>query len=446
MEIERAEIAIIGAGPAGSLAAAQLARGGRQAIVLERAQFPRPAIGESLLPVCNELLANAGLLDAVAAEGFMVKHGATFLRGETRERFAFADALAGDTPSTWQVPRDRFDQILADGAAALGASVRFGREVTGITFEGDTARLRVRDIRGLEGVQRLRAARNTIGSQSTAHAEQELRVDQVLDCSGPAQVLPHLLGLVRRAPGPARIACFTQVAQDQRPTGDQQGDIWVCCHPDGGWTWIIPFADGRTSVGFVCDAPRWDALPGPDAERLQNVLATDPNVASRLGGAIAPRFAPRVLRNYATQVSARTGARWALIGHAGEFIDPVLSSGVALSMLAADRASRVLLRTPTGQPPDWQDGFLGPIQQATDVFRAFVDAWYAGTLPSIFFAAAKPARVRRRITSILGGYALRTDNPLARDPERALATLARYSAGDGLGVSGTGGQAPAGRV
>lgn len=408
---ELADVAVIGAGPAGSLAAARLARSGRQVVVLERAAFPRPAIGESLLPICNDLLHEAGLLEPVRQAGFMVKHGATFLAGSGRERFAFADALPGDGASAFQVPRDAFDQVLADAAAALGAAFRFRHEVSEVEFSPDCACLRVRDLE----------------SQS----ELTLRARHVLDCSGPARVLPRLLGLVKQTGAKARVACFTQVAVDARPDDGSEGDIWVCCHPEGGWTWIIPFADGRTSVGFVWDAQRWDALAGDDGQRLLARLESDPNVQRRLGP-VAPLFAPRALRNYAASVSALYGDRWALVGHSGEFVDPVLSSGVALSLLAAHHASELVDRTLAGEAVDWERAYAQPLGRAVSVYRAFVDAWYQGTLPAIFFAAEKPVRVRRRITSILGGYALRDDNPLSRAPETALATLSRYSSGQAL--------------
>ena len=139
------DTAIIGAGPAGSLAAARLVARGRSVVVLERDHFPRPAVGESLLPICNDLLEEAGLLDVVKAADFMVKRGATFLREDVRERFDFGDALAGDAPDTFQVPRDEFDQLLATEAARLGADVRFGHEVVDARFDDDGGVLSVVD-------------------------------------------------------------------------------------------------------------------------------------------------------------------------------------------------------------------------------------------------------------------------------------------------------------
>ena len=61
------DVAVIGAGPAGSVASALLRKKGYQVCVLEKQHFPRFVIGESLLPHCMEMLEEAGFADAVRA-------------------------------------------------------------------------------------------------------------------------------------------------------------------------------------------------------------------------------------------------------------------------------------------------------------------------------------------------------------------------------------------
>src|ERR1044072_1748196 len=67
------EVLIVGAGPAGAVAAALLRRQGRRVLVLEREQFPRFSIGESLLPQSMEYLAEAGMLNTVVKAGFQLR-------------------------------------------------------------------------------------------------------------------------------------------------------------------------------------------------------------------------------------------------------------------------------------------------------------------------------------------------------------------------------------
>ena len=258
------DVIVLGAGPAGCLASARLGQLGHRVLCVEKLFFPRHVIGESLLPRCNELLREAGLLAAVEARGYMRKHGATFLSGDRRERFAFADALAGDQAWTFQVPRDDFDQTLATEVRRQGVDLRFGHLVRAVAFEPDHARVAVDDLE----------LGRTIN----------VRARFVLDCSGYGRVLPTLLQLEAPTGLPDRVASFTQVENDDRPAGDEGGDIWVCRHPDDGWIWIIPFSNGRTSVGAVCAASYWDAQPGTMQQKLQRYLSQESNAATRLGG------------------------------------------------------------------------------------------------------------------------------------------------------------------
>jgi hypothetical protein len=133
------DVVVLGAGPAGCLASARLRQLGHRVLCVEKLFFPRHVIGQSLLPRCNQLLRDAGLLDAVLARGYTRKHGATFLSGDKRERFAFADALTDDDPWTFQVPRDDFDRTLATEVRRQGVDLRFGHAVRAVTFAPDHA-------------------------------------------------------------------------------------------------------------------------------------------------------------------------------------------------------------------------------------------------------------------------------------------------------------------
>ena len=76
------DVLVVGGGPAGSTAAAFLARTGRRVILLERDQFPRFHIGESLLASVNDVFAALGVDALVREAGFPQKWGATFLSSD----------------------------------------------------------------------------------------------------------------------------------------------------------------------------------------------------------------------------------------------------------------------------------------------------------------------------------------------------------------------------
>src|SRR5690606_32045401 len=94
MNVERTQVLIIGAGPSGSVAAGALRKQGREVLVLEREQFPRFSIGESLLPQSMAYLEEVGMLRDVVEAGFQYKNGAAFARGEEASTFDFRDKFS----------------------------------------------------------------------------------------------------------------------------------------------------------------------------------------------------------------------------------------------------------------------------------------------------------------------------------------------------------------
>jgi flavin-dependent dehydrogenase len=397
------DVAIIGAGPAGSIAGAMLARGGRSVVTLEASTFPRFQIGESLLPRSVDLLAEAGLLEAVEAQRFMRKAAAVFLRGQERERYAFAEAFPGQRPQTWQVTRADFDQTLATAARRAGVDVRFAHRVDAVSFGPGGAVLEVTDLE----TERTFA----------------LRARKVLDCSGYGRVLAKLLAL--EAPptlGPRR-ALFTHVEGDLRPEGPEEGDIWVCIHPRGAWIWIIPFSNGRTSVGVVGPKELFEGH-GSERDTLFALLRSEPNAARRLEGA-RPVLRTARLEGWTAQVTRTWGPGWAITGNAGDFLDPVFSSGVTLAMESAALAAKLFDRELAGAAVDWETEYGATMLRAVGSFKCFVDSWYAGDLPKILLATNKPDKIKRAITSVLAGYVLDESNPFVRNGAGTLRALAQ---------------------
>ncbi len=401
-----ADVLVIGAGPAGSVAGSLLARSGHSVITLEAGTFPRFQIGESLLPRCNDILDEAGLLPAVIARRYQVKNAALFLEGPERERFCFGEVFPGQRTQTFQVPRGDFDQTLATAARAQGVQVQFSHRVEGVEFLQDEAWVTATD---LESQIPLR-----------------LRARFVLDCSGYGRVLPRLLGLERASVLTPRLALFTWVEADERPAGDAEGDIWICIHPRRAWAWIIPFSNGRTSVGLVMDRSIYDSVSGCDRDRLFRLLWEDDNVRQRLKGA-SPVLKTVKLEAWSAAVDRLYGPCWALTGNAAEFLDPVFSSGVTLALESASRAAKLVHRSLKGERVDWEAEYAAVVAKAVGVFRVFVRAWYEGELPRLLMRKNKTDRLKRAITAILGGYVLDPDNPFARNPDAALSALLKLA-------------------
>lgn len=401
------DVIIIGAGPAGAVASALLNQQGYRVIVLERTYFPRFSIGESLLPQSMTFIEQAGMLEAVQAAGFQFKNGAAFSCGERHESFDFNEKFTEGWGTTFQVQRDRFDKVLADTAESQGVSFRYGQTVTGFHYDNDTAVVQVED-------------ENQRSYQLTARF--------VFDASGYGRVLPRLLGLEKPSSFPARNSLFTHIEDNISDPNYDRNKILITVHPDcrDVWFWLIPFSNGRASVGVVAEQSFLAQREGDEAAKLTQLIAESGWMASLLSQA---EFDTPVnaITGYASDVSQMHGPGFALLGNAGEFLDPVFSSGVTIAFKSASLAVAVLDKQLKHQSPDWQLEFVAPLQQGVQTFKFFVNAWYDGRLQDVIFMQDKNEPIKGMISSILAGYAWDTDNPYVSDVERlnSLAELCR---------------------
>lgn len=401
---ERYDVVVIGGGPAGSAAAAFLKRAGHDVCVLEKARFPRFVIGESLLPRCNDLLDEAGLLDVVKRQRYQEKHGALFLRGAECCRFNFAEQHTSGARFTWQVPRDHFDNVLAKETERLGVPYFFEQTVTSAEV-GDSPQVVVR---------------------GPAGEERRIECRFIVDASGYGRVLPRQLNLDRPSELPVRHALFAHLIGDRRPSGREEGLIWIIQNSAEAWSWVIPFSNGHTSFGVVGTPGFFRSLetdPSDLEGRLREVIQMHAATAARFKRTEIA-LAPQRIEAYSIGVSRLCGKGFCLLGNATEFLDPIFSSGVTLALESALLAARALDRQLKGDAVDWQAEFVAPLTAEIDCFRTFVNAWYAGDLSRLFFNNAKALpKYRKMICSVLAGHAWDLTNPLVKSPERKLRQL-----------------------
>ena len=405
------DVLVVGAGPAGSMAAALLAQRGHRVLVLERQQFPRFSIGESLLAYTAQLLLEAGLLDAVAAGDFQFKNGATFVCGDQHAEFNFSDKVTAGLGFTFQVQRGKFDHILATEAARCGATVRFGTEITAVTA-GEPPQVTVRHDDGSTEVYRPKF---------------------VLDASGFGRTLAKLLDLEKPSDFPVRAAKFCHVA-DRIPAGtfDRQ-KIRIGINPTNRdvWSWLIPFPDGTSSLGIVASREHVAGYRGTPEEQYWAMIADEPMLAALLPGARTVRPIGDII-GFAANIKTLHGPGFALLGNAAEFLDPVFSSGVTIALHSAKLAAGVLDRQLRGEPVSWEHEFAEPLMFGVETFRTFVTGWYDLSLQDVIFHPAKDPTIHRMICSVLAGYVWDPANPY-NGPQsgrrlRALAAMCRSRA------------------
>lgn len=403
------DVAIIGAGPSGAAAAAWLARRGLRVRVIERSRFPRFSIGESLLPQCMVHLEACGLLEAAQAGDFQPKNGAAFTWRGQDTAIDFRDKFSPGPGTTWQVERADFDQRLIEGARQAGAEVEFGTRVE--AFVADPLRPRL----------------TLVDADSERRS---LSTRFVLDASGYGRVLARLTGLARPSTLESRCALFTHIEDRISCPRHDREKILIGMHPEhpGIWYWLIPFRHGRASVGVVGDRATLDGAGVDDAERLWHFIQAEPRLAELLADAEAVRDIGR-LEGYSADVERLHGPGFALLGNAGEFLDPVFSSGVTIALDSALRAAPLVERQLGGETVDWDAQFEQPLRRGVATFREFVDAWYDGRLPRVIFNAQQTPRIRSMISSVLAGYAWDENNPFVTASRRRLDSLAEACAG-----------------
>ncbi len=315
---------VVGGGPAGAAAAARLARRGRSVLVLERQRFPRFHVGESLIPETNRFLDELGVLDRIVAEGFPVKRGAIIIAPDgEHERYAFfGDARGVARTETFEVPRDRFDEILLDHAAASGAEVRQECRAKAVELtEGDA-------LITFEG----------------AAGEGRARARFLVDASGRDGFLAKRLELRQVDPTLRQVGLHAWYEDVVPPPPEMSGDARLISIDGGGWAWLIPLGGRLTSVGVVISKERHATLPTGDPGRcLDLLLAAVPALPPFLRG--ARRVSPvRVEGDYSYATRAYAGARWLLTGDAGSFLDPIFSTGVLLALASGVEAADVVDR------------------------------------------------------------------------------------------------------
>jgi flavin-dependent dehydrogenase len=401
------DVLVIGAGPSGAIAAANLHRLGHRVLVLERETFPRFSIGESLLPHCMSFVEEAGMLDAVNGYGFQFKNGAAFRHKDRYAWYDFEDKFSPGPGTTFQVDRAQFDKLLADQAALQGVEIRYRHTITQVNMEGPLARADFTDADGNTGTVECRF---------------------ILDASGFGRVLPRLLELEAPSNFPVRQAVFTHVDDHIEKGEFDRNKILVTVHPEERdiWYWLIPFSDGRCSLGVVATREKI-ALRKEETlvAQLQRFVAEAPELHHLLRNA-QYNYPSREIVGYAAKVKTLAGDKFALLGNAGEFLDPVFSSGVTIAMRSASTATKVLDRQLRGETVDWQGEYAEPLRRGIETFRVFVEAWYDGRFQDIIFYPNQTPQVRRMISSILAGYAWDEDNPFVDAPLRRMNALADF--------------------
>jgi flavin-dependent dehydrogenase len=379
------DVAIIGGGPAGSVAGALLARAGRRVIVLERDKFPRFHIGESLLPFSMQVFSRLGLHEKFARAGFMEKFGGEMYGacGDDGVKFYFEDGFRSQTDRSYQVTRAEFDKVLLDHAAESGAEVCEETSVDAVDFADDGATIAI--------------------SPKGNGASKNIQGRYVIDASGRNSILGAKFKLKLNYEHLQKISVFAHYDGMTRAEG-RDGTLTRMVRAADRWFWVIPLSPTRTSVGVVLDGAVYKKTGLSAEEFLQRAIEEQPLLMQQMRN--AERVTPvRTAADFSYRSRHLTGDRWMLAGDAAGFIDPVFSSGVFLAVLAGEQAADALHEV-LDRPAKRKKLFARyerSINKAMDVYLRFVDAWYSKEFIEVFLHPQDLFQIPPAVNAVLGG-------------------------------------------
>jgi len=397
------DVGIIGGGPAGSSVASYLARAGMRCVVFEGTLFPRPHVGESLVPAANRVLGDLGLLERMDAHKFPRKFGAVWttttstnshdvdwqgLDGtDNSSPIAFAEREQQGVyrSHTYHVDRGKFDNMLLQRANELGATVYEGIGVQGVDFSEADPRIKFR-----------------LGQRSL-----DVSVKLAIDASGRRTLLGNQLRLKVNDPVFDQYALHTWFDGYDRSVlsnGSEQLDyIYIHFLPiSNTWVWQIPITDTVTSIGVVTQRKHFAKARSERDKFFWECLASYPRLYDALRAAQQVRPLTQE-GDYSYAMKQICGDGFVMLGDAARFVDPIFSSGVSIAMNSARFASEDILQA--AEHGDFTRGafsrFETTMRHGTRNWYEFIAVYYR--LNVLFTYFIRQPRYRLDILKLLQG-------------------------------------------
>lgn len=334
------DVAVIGGGPAGSSAASYLSKEGLKVVLFEKKKFPRPHVGESLVPSVNRVLNELGLFEQLEEHGFLRKYGAAWTTVNTQqnvnhnfdgmELLEQVDILFKERKQpdryrdyTFHVDRAKFDEILLKNSERLGTTVYQNTGVQNTDFSNpDYVEL---DVKTDDEVSKVKAK-------------------MVVDASGRDTNLGTRLQLKISDASFNQFAIHSWYKNFDRKENELKDYIFIHHLPfHHTWIWQIPITNEITSLGLVTSKEHIKGRAMDLEGIFKDFLANKFELAERINK--AERIRPFTLEaDYSYSMKQMAGDRFILVGDAARYVDPIFSSGVSIALNGARYATDNIIK------------------------------------------------------------------------------------------------------
>lgn len=308
------DVAIIGAGPAGSATARWLVLQDRRVALIERSQFDTPRVGESLAPTVQPLLMQLGVWEAFLSLNPVPSHGTCALWGDSMP--VIHSHLVSPWGCGWHVDRCAFDRMLAEAAHRAGAAVFSATSCIGCKETSGVWTLTLQP-----------------SGEPGGHGW-TLRTRVVIDATGRAARLAPWLGASRvlwdHLVGIATV--FDRI--------DTEGNGHVMVESTAeGWWYSAPVCNGRMMAMLMTDADLCGRAELSSRSVWQARLQAAEATQRRLAGA-AVVWGPRVFSALSQRLRRRNWRLpWLAVGDAALAVDPISGSGLVRALSTARAAA-----------------------------------------------------------------------------------------------------------
>jgi len=409
------DVGIIGGGPAGSSMAAYLAKAGVDCVVFERELFPRPHVGESLVPSSTRVFRDLGFLPQMEEAKFPHKWGAAWTAASNSDiydvsweglgeglgaesevdiRFEERDQPGVEQKYTYHVDRGRFDNLLLHHAHDLGAQVYEGVSVKGADFS-DSEVVRVKFGLG--------------------RRDAETTVRMLVDATGRKTLIGNQMKWRIKDPVFDQYALHTWFdGYDRSKLAKEEWKkdyIFIHFLPlTNTWLWQIPITESVTSIGVVTQKKNFRGRKESREQLFWDSIATRPELFSGLKDSVEMRSL-KDEGDYSYAMQQITADRLVLVGDAARFVDPIFSTGVSIALNSSRFASRDIIAAMETGDLSRQSfrTYETTIRRGTKNWYNFISVYYR--LNVLFTAFIQDTRYRLDVLKLLQGDVYEEQEP-----------------------------------